>query len=88
MEPKGIAELGYWKDDLISTQGEYEKIYGLGIKWKMKNTTLSEQFQNQNSKSEKDKIDTPNKEISARSISWPGLLSTNQQSPIHESCCY
>ena len=37
---------------------------------------------------ERDKIDTPNKEISARSISWPGLLSTNQQSPIHESCCY
>ena len=51
MEPKGIAEMGYWKDDLIVTQGEYEKIYGLGIKWKMKNTTLSEQFQNQNSKS-------------------------------------
>ena len=37
---------------------------------------------------ERDKIDTPNKEINARSISWPGLLSANQQSPIHESCCY
>jgi len=34
---------------------------------------------------ERGKIDTHNTQISARSISWLGLLSTNQQSPIHET---
>ena len=37
---------------------------------------------------ERGKMDTPNMQISARSVSWLDLLSTDQQSPINESCCY